>query len=200
MTKTAFDGNRTSIISKPGKISAETKKGACCYGIVTYSSTGWKSWDKRLLLIGAGRQRQRRQERQRRQTKTEKAGKDREGKKTDGSVQRYCILQRQAGSYRTENRPEIRQAGTLDCYSTCQCPALLNAVFVQWHGFPVRVVSFLRINISLSEPYHGRTVECQTPPCWLWTCRNSRLKLLLVKGGSGEGVGTVYWQTHKRVL
>ena len=37
-------------------------------------------------------------------------------------------------------------------------------------------------------------MEGQTPPCWLWTCRNSRLKLLFVKSGSGEGVGTTYWQ------
>ena len=126
--------------------------------------------------------------------------KDREGKKTEkakkqtGIFRDIRILQRQAGSYRTENRPEIRQAGTLDCYSTCQCPALLNGVFVQWNGFPVRVVSFLRINIPLSEPHHGGTVEGQTPPCWLWTCRNSRLKLLFVKGGSGEGVRMMYWQ------
>ena len=34
----------------------------------------------------------------------------------------------------------------------------------------------------------------QTSPCWLWTCRSSRLKLLFVKGGSGEGAGTMYWQ------
>ena len=36
-------------------------------------------------------------------------------------------------------------------------------------------------------------MEGQTPPCWLWTCRSSRLKLLFVKGGSDEGVGTMYW-------
>ena len=90
------------------------------------------------------RQRQRRQERQRRQrqrrqakaekAKTEKAGKGREGrqrqrrqtktgkarktekaKKQTGIFKNIRILQRQAGSYRTENQLEIRQVGTLDC-------------------------------------------------------------------------------------
>ena len=67
-------------------------------------------------------------------------------------------------------------------------------VYVSWNSFLVRIISFFRINIPLFEPYHGGTVECQTPPCWLWTCRNSRLKLLFVKSGSSGGVGTMYWQ------
>ena len=66
-----------------------------------------------------GRQRQRRQ-------------KDREGRQRQtGLLRDIRILQRQAGSYRTKNQSEIRQVGTLDCYSTCQCSALLNGVFVQ---------------------------------------------------------------------
>ena len=65
------------------------------------------------------RQRQRRQERQRRQ-------RQRRQERQAGLFRDVRILQRQAGSYRTENRPEIRQAGTLDCYITCQCPALLK--------------------------------------------------------------------------
>ena len=54
------------------------------------------------------RQRQRRQERQ------------------AGLFRDVRTSQRQAGSYRTKNQPKIRQVGTLDCYSTCQCPALLK--------------------------------------------------------------------------
>ena len=55
MAKTAFDGNGASIISKPDKISAEAKKGICYYGIVTYSSTGWKSRDKRFVVDWGGK-------------------------------------------------------------------------------------------------------------------------------------------------
>ena len=54
-TKTAFDGNRTSLMSKPDKIPIETKKGACYYGIITYSSTGWKSRDKRFVVGWGGK-------------------------------------------------------------------------------------------------------------------------------------------------
>ena len=144
---------------------------------------------KKFVVDWGGRQRQRRQTKAGKARKTEKANKDR----------RICsknirILQRQAGSYRAENHLEIHQAGTLDCYGTCQCSALLNGVFVSRNGFPVRVVSFLRINIPLSEPYHGGTVEQLDTPCWLWTCRSSRLKPFFVKGGGGKGVGTMYWQ------
>ena len=54
----------------------------------------------------------------RRQTKTEKAKrqtKTEKAKKQTGIFKNVRILQRQAGSYRTANQPEIRQAGTLDC-------------------------------------------------------------------------------------
>ena len=54
-------------MSKPGKISAKAKKGACYYKRGVHQSTGWKSWDKRLLLIGAANK--------------DREGKDREGKK-----------------------------------------------------------------------------------------------------------------------
>ena len=133
MAKTIFDGNRisSSIIPKSDKISAEAKKGARYYKRGVLQGTGWKSWDKRFVVDWGGRQRQRRQKRQ------------------TGLYRNIRILQRQAGSHRTENRPEIRQVGTLDCYSTCQCSALLNGVFVSRNGFPVRVVSFLRIIVSV---------------------------------------------------
>ena len=73
-------------MSKPDKISAKAKKGARYYKRGVLQSTGWKSRDKRLLLIGAaGKDREDKdregRQRQRRQAKTEKAGKDREGKK-----------------------------------------------------------------------------------------------------------------------
>ena len=42
-------------MSKPDKISAEAKKGACYYGIVTYSSTGWKSQDKKFVVDWGGK-------------------------------------------------------------------------------------------------------------------------------------------------
>ena len=61
-------------MSKPDKISIETKKGARYYGEGAYSSTGWKSWTKDLLLIGAASKDREGRQRQRRQTKTEKAG------------------------------------------------------------------------------------------------------------------------------
>ena len=69
------------------------------------------------------------------------------------------------------------------------------------------MVSLLAGTVSPSESYlfsesiylclNRITAErwnSQTPPCWLWTCRNSRLKPFFVKSGSGEGVGTMYWQ------
>ena len=210
-------------MSKPDKIPIETKKGACYYGIITYSSTGWKSRDKRFVVDWGGRQSHRRQ-RQRRQTKTEKAktekagkdregkdreGKDREGKDREGRQRQrrqtktekakkqtgifrdIRILQRQTGSYRTENQPEIRQAGTLDCYSTCQCPALLM-VFLLSGTVSMSESHFFRI-LPLFEPHHGGTAEQLDTPCWLWICRSSRLNLLFVKSGSDEGVGTMYW-------
>ena len=115
-------------------------------------------------------------------------------KRQTGLFRNVRTSQRQTGSYRTENQLGIHQVDTLDCYSTCQCSALLNGVFVSRNGFPVRVVSFFRINIPLFEPYHGKTAERSDTPCWLWTCRNSRLKLFFVKSESGEGVGMMYWQ------
>ena len=49
-------------MSKPGKISAETKKGARYYKRGVLQSTGWKSRDKRFVVDwGNSRQRQRRQ-------------------------------------------------------------------------------------------------------------------------------------------
>ena len=95
-----------------------------------------------------GKQRQGKQERQRRQKK-----------KQTGIFKNVRILQRQAGSYRTAESARNTASRHSGLYGTCQCPALLNGVFVQWNEFSVRTVSFLRINIPLSEPYHGGTVE-----------------------------------------
>ena len=73
-------------MSKPGKISIETKKDTCYYEIGAYSKVRVGSYGTRFVVDWGGRQRQGRQ-RQRRQAKTEKArktekaGKDREGKK-----------------------------------------------------------------------------------------------------------------------
>ena len=161
-------------MSKPDKISIQTKKGACYYKRGVLQGTGWKLWSKKnLLLVGAA-------DKDRKGKKTEKTDKDREGKqrqrrqaktekakKQTGIFKNVRILQRQAGSYRTENQLGIHQVGTLDCYSTCQRSALLNGVFVSQNGFPVRVVYFFRINISLFEPYHGKTVEQLDTTCWL---------------------------------
>ena len=137
-------------MSKPDKIPIETKKCTCYYGIAASSKVRVGSYGSKKICCWLGRQikiekakKTEKAKRQRRQAKTEKAKRQR----------------RQAGSYRTENRSGIRQVGTLDCYGTCQRSALLNGVFVQWSGFHIRVVSFLRINIPLFEPYHGRTVE-----------------------------------------
>ena len=186
-------------MSKPDKISIETKKDTCYYKSGVLQSTGWKygakkicCWLGRQIKTGkagkdregkktekAGKDREGRQ-RQGRQTKTEKAGKDREGrqrqrrqkdregkkdreskktekagkdregrqrqrrqaktekaKKQTGIFRNIRTSQRQAGSYRTKNQLEIRQVGTLDCYSTCQCSTLLNGVFVIWNSFHV---------------------------------------------------------------
>ena len=113
---------------------------------------------KNLLLTGAVNKDREGKDREGK----DREGKDREGRQRQRRQERQTglfrdirILQWQAGSYRTKNQLEIRQAGTLDCYGTCQCSALLNSVFVIWNSFPVRVVSFFRINIPLSEPYHG---------------------------------------------
>ena len=129
-----------------------------------------------------GKQRQGKQERQRRQ------------KKTNWYIQKYSYLAMAGGQLPYKEPAGNTASRHSGLYGTCQCPALLNGVFVQWNEFSVRTVSFLRINIPLSEPYHGGTVEQLDTPCWLWTCRSSRLNLLFVKSGSGEGVGTMYWQ------
>ena len=42
-------------MSKPDKISAKAKKGNCYYGIVTYSSTDWKLWNKRFVVDWGGK-------------------------------------------------------------------------------------------------------------------------------------------------
>ena len=159
-------------MSKSDKIPIQTKKGTCYYGIAASSKVRVGSYGAKKICCWLGRQtktekadkdregkqRQRRQaktEKAKRQTKTEKASKYREGKKTEkakkqtGIFKNIRILQWQAGSYRTENQLEIRQAGTLDCYITCQCSALLNGVFVIWNSFHVRIVSFLRIIVSV---------------------------------------------------
>ena len=49
--------------------------------------------------------------------------------------------------------------------------------------------SCLCLNRIMAERWNGQAL-----PCRLQTCRNSCLKLLFVKSGSGEGVGTMYWQ------
>ena len=70
-------------MSKPDKISIETKKGTCYYngGACSKVRIGSHGTED-LLLIGAANKDREGRQRQRRQTKTEKA------KKTDGSVQR----------------------------------------------------------------------------------------------------------------
>ena len=61
------------------------------------------------------------------------------------------------GSYCTENQLEIHQVDALDCYSTCQCSALLNDVLLSG-TVSMSESHFFRI-IPLSEPHHGGTVE-----------------------------------------
>ena len=84
---------------KPDKISAEAKRGARYYKRGVLQDTGWKLWNKICCWLGL-------------QANTGKAGK------TAGLFRDVRILQRQAGSYCTKNHLEIRQVGTLDCYST----------------------------------------------------------------------------------
>ena len=167
-------------MSKPDKIHIQIKKGTCYYKRGALQGTGWKSWDKRLLLIGAADK--------------DREGKDREGKKdrrvcSEMSVpcngRRAVTVQRISQEY---GKPALWIVTVPVSVQPCY------GVYVSWNSFLVRIISFFRINIPLFEPYHGGTVECQTPPCWLWTCRNSRLKLLFVKSGSSGGVGTMYWQ------
>ena len=121
-----------------------------------------------LLLTGAagkdreGKQRQRRQTKTGKARKTEKANKDREGKKDREGRQRQRGQKRQTGlfkkySYLTTADGQLpykesarnTASRTLNCYGTCQCSALLNGVFVSRNGFPVRVVSFLIIIVSV---------------------------------------------------
>ena len=128
-------------MSKPGKISAETKKGACCYGIVTYSSTGWKSRNKRFV-VGWGnsrqRQRQRRQERQ---------------------ILQKCSYLTTADGQLLYKEPSGNTTGRhFGLLQYLSLSSLVKWCLCSMERFPVRIVSFLRI-IPLSEPHHGITVE-----------------------------------------
>ena len=55
MAKTAFDGNITSIMSKPDKIPIETKKGARYYGITASYKVRVGSYGARFVVDWGGK-------------------------------------------------------------------------------------------------------------------------------------------------